>query len=176
MFARLHAGVRALSRQPLALLFFAVLFVASQASITLVLEPVGTGHLLRMQTTLSAAEFSVLAEDLYRRGADGAFLGHFYYDWLHPLWYGGLIVLLMARGFERHRWPPARDGLLWLPVLAGLADLVENALHFYMIVDTAHITQGRVLVANGAAWLKWSLVAAGVTIAATLLLRRPAPR
>lgn len=171
MSAHLLARLRAHAAMPSVLLFFGLVFLVSQLSIMVVLEPVGFVHFVQMQTTLSSARFEALVADMYQRGADGAYVAHFYYDWLHPLWYGGLLAALMARGFERHAVPAARNGLLLLPFVAGLADLAENALHLYMVVDTVHITPSRVALANGAALLKWALVAACVTLAAGLLLR-----
>lgn len=175
MLARLFRLVRTGSAMPSALGFFAVLFLVSQASMMVVLAPVGVAHFIEMQTTLSPARFVTLVENMYQRGVETAYIAHFYYDWLHPIWYGGLLALLMARGFERRAVPAPRDWLLLAPFVAGIADLVENALHLYMVVDTANISTTLVLLANGAALCKWAVITACVTTALVMLLKPAAP-
>lgn len=171
MLARLFRLVRTGSAKPSALAFFAVLFLVSQVSMMVVLAPVGVAHFIEMQTTLSPARFAALVADMYGRGVETAYIAHFYYDWLHPVWYGGLLALLLARGFERQAVPASRDRLLLAPVAAGLADLLENSLHLYMVVDTANISPALVLAANGAALFKWAVITACVTGALVMLVR-----
>lgn len=171
MLERLTGLVRAGSAMPSAIAFFAVIFLVSQGSMMVVLAPVGVAHFIEMQTTLSPARFAMMVADMYERGVETAYIAHFYYDWLHPLWYGGLLALLMARGFERQAVPASRDLLLLSPFVAGLADLVENGLHLYMVVDTGNISPALVLAANGAALFKWAIITACVTAALVMLLR-----
>lgn len=170
---RLAALLREKSRLDSAILFFLVLFLASQASITVVLQPVGTAEVLALQTTLSAEDFRARVADLHARHAINAYIGHYYYDFLHPLWYAGLLALLLGRAFDRQAVPATRNGWLLLPLLAGALDLVENSLHLYMVLDSANITALRVWLANGAALLKWAIAGGVLIAAAVLFLRRP---
>lgn len=171
--ARFTAFLREQSRKNSVILFFAAVYVVSQASIAVVVDPVGSLTVLHMQTTLSAETFRMLAEGLYERGVENAYIAHYYYDFLHPLWYAGLLMVLLARGFERRGVPPARNGLLLVPVAPGLADLLENSLHLYMVLDTANIAPALVLAANGAALFKWTLIGACI-VAIAALWARPA--
>lgn len=172
--ARFTAFLREKSRINAVIVFFAVIYVISQASIAVVVEPVGSLTVLHLQTTLSVETFRALVDGLYTRGVVNAYIAHYYYDFLHPLWYAGLLALLLARGFERQAVPAERNSLLLVPFVAGLGDLLENSLHLYMVLDTANISPGRVLAANGAAIGKWTLVAGCIVAILALWLRPPA--
>lgn len=152
--------------------FFVAIFAVSTLSIQVVLQPVGVVQVLALQTTLSADTFAALVAGLYQRGEVEPYLAHFYYDFLHPLWYGTLLALLLARAFDRQAVPASANRWLLLPYLAGLFDLVENSLHIYLVIDTANISPALVLLANGAALAKWTLVGACL-VAVLVLFTRP---
>ncbi|MFZ5755954.1 MAG: hypothetical protein ACOY3X_03535 [Pseudomonadota bacterium] len=165
---RFCAFLRERAGMPSVLWFFAVIFLLSEVSILVMVAPVGMDLFLALQTTLSPDTFAALVADLYRRGAVESYLGHFYYDFLHPVWYATLLALLLARAMNRLALPAAGNRWLLLPFLAGLLDLVENSLHIYMVVDTANIAPPLVLLANGSALAKWALI--GVCSVAVLVL------
>lgn len=163
--------IRTKANRPSVVLFFAGIFVVSQLSISAVVGPVGIGHVLQLQTTLSVDEFTLLVNNMYQRGVESAYVGHYYYDFLHPIWYGGLLALLMGRGFNRQAIPASRNLWLLLPLVAGLADVVENGMHLYMVIDTANIAAGLVLLGNGAALCKWALIALCITWTLAMFVR-----
>ncbi len=175
LLARFGGFLRRHAAMPSVLLFFAGMFVVSQLSMAVVLEPVGTQRVLELQTTLSPATFAALVEDLFRRGVVEHYIAHYYYDFLHPLWYASLVALLLAGAMNRAGVPASRDGWLAVPFLAGLLDELENALHLYMVIDTANITPWAVWLGNGAALAKWTLLATCLLATAALYLR-PRPR
>lgn len=165
---RLLAALRARSSMPSMVLFFAAMFLLSQLSIGVVLEPVGLDRVLQLQTTLSTETFTALVADMYRHGTVEAYLAHYYYDFLHPVWYATLLALVLAAAMNRAALSPQANRWLLVPFVAGLLDLLENGLHIYMVVDTANIAPAWVLLGNGAALLKWALVA--LTMVAVLVL------
>lgn len=160
--------LRAGGAQQTMLLFFAAMFLLSQVSIAVVLKPVGLSQVLMLQTTLSTETFRLLAADLYQRGVAENYLAHYYYDFLHPVWYSTLLALLLAAAMNRAGLAAGASRWLLLPFVAGLLDLVENSAHIYMLVDTARISPFWVLLGNGAALLKWTLL--GATLVAVLVL------
>ncbi|MFZ5723932.1 MAG: hypothetical protein ACOY33_09775 [Pseudomonadota bacterium] len=168
---RFCALLRERAAMPSMLLFFAGIYLLSQLSILFVLQPVGIGQALQLQTTLSPETYGLLVDDLYRRGVVENYLAHYYYDFLHPVWYATLLALLLARGLERHREPARCNRWLLVPYAAGLLELVENGLHIYMVVDTANITAPLVWLANGAGLAKWILVVACVAAVVVLHAR-----
>lgn len=157
-FRSLASWLRGLSRQPWALVFFAGMFLVSQLSILVVLAPVGFDAVWQMQTTMSADTFSAVLADVYARDAAEDYIAHFYYDFLHPVWYSVLLVLLLGRAMDRAGWPAGRDAWLLIPLLAGVLDQVQNALHFYMVMDTANIAPVLVQLGNGAGLLKMAVI------------------
>lgn len=159
---RFCAMLRAGAGKPSMWVFFAGMFLLSQVSIAMVLDPVGIGQVLALQTTLGVEDFRALVADIYQRSVAEAYLAHYYYDYLHPLWYSTLLALLMAAGMNRAGVAAAANRWLLLPFVAGLLDLLENSLHIYMVVDTANIAAVPVMVGNGAALLKWALIAASL--------------
>lgn len=169
---RVGSYLRRRAGEPAVMIFFGGIFLLSQASIAVVLEPVGFVHALRMQTTLDPGTFRSLVEDMFARGAANAYVAHYYYDFLHPLWYSTALALGLGWLMNRNGMSAAHDGWLLLPYLAGLGDEIENSLHLYMVLDTANIAAPLVLVANGASIMKWAVVALCLAAMAGLGLRR----
>lgn len=173
----LSALLRGRANQPAALWFFAGIFVVSQLSILAVLEPVGPALVLKLQTTFSADTFAAICADLYARGLAEHYLAHYYYDFLHPVWYATLLALLLGQAFNRNDVAAARNRWLLLPFVAGLLDLAENGLHLYMVIDTANIAAPLVALSATAAVGKWVLVAVcSLAIAGLWLRSLVAPR
>lgn len=149
---------------PVVVLFFFGFFLASQLSIAIVLDPVGLEHFLRLQTTLSVELFRALVVDMYQRGVVEHYLAHYYYDFLHPVWYAMLLAVLLGNGMNMSGMSARFNRLLLLPFLAGVLDLIENGLHLYMVMDTANIRASWVWLANGSALGKWALVGTSVSL------------
>ncbi len=169
---RFCAMLRTRASMPSMLLFFAGMYLLSQVSIAVVLDPVGIGRMLALQTTLSVDDFRAMVTDLYERDVVEAYLAHYYYDYLHPLWYSTLLALVLAAGMNRAALSATANRWLLVPFMAGLMDIVENSLHIYMVVDTANIAPAPVLIGNGAALLKWVLVGLCLIAVLVLFMRR----
>ena len=143
---------------------FGAVYFASQALIGVVVEPLGS-DMLRVQTSLSAETVRAIFDRWEATGLLGAYLAHYRYDMIHPLWYGVFLAALLARGFEANQVDPRRNLLLLLPFVAAACDLVENVFHLGFAANRDLITPATVLVANGAALTKWA-IAAGCLVAA----------
>ena len=134
--------------------FFAALFVASQANIIAQAGPVAA-DVLRLQLTGSPETFREIldgwsAEELAR------YRSHFAWDSIHPLIYGtlfGLWTMVVHR--QRTLSRRALRLFLILAIAPSVLDYVENAFHLYLEVNRESITRGVVMVAAGAAILKW---------------------
>ncbi len=158
--------------------FFAALFVASQVNIIAGLGSIG-GKLIQLQTTLSAETFrSILEgwdhEELLR------YRTHFAWDSVHPLIYGGLLVLwiLVLHG-HRPFTPRGLRVLLTLAVIPSVLDYVENAFHLYLEANRGAINSVTVLLAGLAADAKWLIAAVLVVVlllaSVRAILFRPRP-
>lgn len=158
--------------------FFAALFVASQANIIAHLGPIA-GDLLSLQVTMSPETFRDIlagwnAEELSR------YRSHFAWDSVHPLIYGGLLGL-WTLVVHRHRplSPRALRVFSVLAVTPSVLDYVENGFHIYLETNRSAINTGTVLIAGGAANLKWlcaGLIIVLLAVASVQALGRRSPR
>ncbi len=150
------------------LLVLGVVYVASQATIAWILRDLGLGQVLEAQTTFSKATFLALVHDWEAARLLPRYREHFLFDFLHPLWYGLLLAGLLAKGLDRSGAAERWNGLLLVPLLAGLMDLAENAFHLRFIADLEAVTQTQVTLSALAANLKWALVAASLALILSL--------
>jgi len=139
------------------ILIFGALYVASQATIAVIVHPLGADF-LAVQTTLSVDHVREIFERWQTAGLLGTYAAHYRFDMIHPLWYSTLLAALVAKGLEATRAPAARSLLLCVPFAAGACDVIENLVHRSFLADRANITQAAVWLGNGAALTKWSLV------------------
>jgi hypothetical protein len=153
------------------ILLFGLLYAASQLAIAVVVRPLG-GDPLRVQTTLDAEAVRAIFDRWDRAGLTAVYARHYRYDMIHPLWYGVFLAALLARALRARAAPARWNALLLLPFAAALCDVVENVVHLSFLADRAHITAGRVLLGNGAALLKWTLVLMVLTTLGWLALAR----
>lgn len=151
---------------PWLLRLIAVLYLISQITIGIILHPLGIKAVLRMQTTTSAR---IMAEILDRWSADGQlvrFITHFYPDFLHPVWYGLLLVFLMFRilgnASVSRRWNYA----LFLPLIAAAMDYLENFLHLSFVFRRECLTDITAAIAGVASMLKWVMAGLSVMVIA----------
>jgi len=158
--------------------FFAALFAASQANIIAHLGPVA-GDLFSLQLTMSPETFREIldgwtAEELNR------YRSHFAWDSVHPLIYGGLLGLWILVVHRHRRFSPRALRILsLLAVTPPVLDYVENGFHIYLETNRSAISTGTVLIAGGAASLKWlcaGLVTVLLAMASARALGRKSPQ
>lgn len=158
--------------------FFAALFAASQANIIAHLGPVA-GDLFSLQLTMSPETFREIL-DGWNAEELGRYRSHFAWDSVHPLIYGGLLGLWTVV-VHRHR-PLSPRALRIFSVLAvtpSVLDYVENGFHIYLEANRSAINTGTVLIAGGAASLKWlcaGLITVLLAVASVQALGRKSPQ
>ena len=160
--------------------FFAALFVASQLNIAAELGPIGP-DLLRLQTTLSAETFKQTL-DGFTPDELTRYRTHFAWDSVHPLIYGGLLLLWT---YIIHGRRPFSTRMLRILVGLSIAvpalDYVENGFHLYLEPHREAINTVTVVISGIAGITKWLLAAVLVvllllaTVRALLTRRAPVP-
>lgn len=156
---------------------FWAIYLVSQGVIGGILDGVGSLRVLRLQTTLSRSRFEAIFAQFRQEHLLETYASHYYLDVVHPLWYGLAIAALLAKALESGSASPRWDGILYLPLVAGLLDLTENAVHIHYLA-TGSTTDALVVLGGLAAIAKWTLVSVALALAAGLFLRaykRPHP-
>lgn len=148
---------------------FGAAYLASQIAISITVHALGSEMLLA-QVLLSAERVRALFEGWQARGLLDTYAAHYRYDTVHPLWYSVALAAMLAKALTRARAPGALDRWLLVPFVAGALDVLENTVHQRFVADLGAITQANVFLANGAACLKWALVAAALGMLARLSL------
>jgi hypothetical protein len=152
------------------ILMFGAIYFASQVAIGVIVEPLGN-DMLRVQTSLSAETVRGIFARWEDLGLLRVYSAHYTLDMVHPLWYGIFLAAMLAKGFDANRIPARYNSLLLLPFAAAACDVTENLLHIAFLADREMITTGWVLLANGAANIKW-LLAIGSVVAVLVLAAR----
>lgn len=151
------------------ILAFGAIYFVSQIAIGLIVRPLGVDMLL-VQTSLSAQHVRAIFAKWDAAGLIGTYVAHFRLDVIHPFWYAMFLAGVLAKGMNATGAPARCNGLVVLPFVAGACDMLENVVHLRFLTDRADITQSAVLVGNGAALVKWSVLAVSVLAAIVLSL------
>jgi hypothetical protein len=171
----LHALRVCLGRNRL-LVVFGVLYLGSQAIILTLLRDLGLMQFARAQTTFSKATFLTLVHQWESAQLLPQYQRHFYFDFVHPVWYSCLLAGFIAKGLDRRGISDRWNWLLLMPFLAGLMDLVENCFHVRFIADLAAVTQPMITLSALAANLKWTLAGLSLVVIAHLWTAPPNAR
>ena len=132
------------------------LYLISQAAIGMILQPVGIGPFMRLQTSLSEDAVSSIINEWYQADIARFYLQHFYLDFLHPLWYSLFLVSCMSKIFNIQSLPGKWNYLLLLPFIAGIFDLIENILHLLFFSNRENITPFLACLSGTASIAKWA--------------------
>lgn len=149
-------------------LVFGAIYVLSQATMYFILQPMGSAQVFRLQTTLSPETFSAILEQWREAGLLGRYGMHYYFDFVHPLWYAVFLSATLAVAFDANDVAAGWNAVLWLPFLAGALDLVENLVHVYYLIGGHPPTTLPVMIGGLAAIIKWTL--AGVLTVTIIVL------
>lgn len=76
-----------------------------------------------------------------------AYLSHYYFDFVYPLWYGLLLWELLKKCHLNSLW--------MLPLIAGLCDEIENLCDILAIFKLTPHVSVVIFVGALAAWIKW---------------------
>ncbi|MBN1648539.1 MAG: hypothetical protein JW874_10960 [Spirochaetales bacterium] len=163
---------------PLVIVFF-ILFLVSQTIIGLIVRPLGSINVLKLQTVFSAPGFAAIIGAWEKSGLLKYYYIHFIPDFLHPIWYGLFLFFLLRlefvcagssilTGMAGRR---LKTGLLLLgPVAAGL-DIVENVLHLLFLHFRVLVAPFPVFAASLVSSLKWLCAFMALLAAAHILIR-----
>lgn len=157
-------------------IFFGLLFIISQGVIYYTIRDLPPEKLIVLQTTFSKMKFLSIIGAWKLTGVLPQFKAHFYFDFLHPVWYSIFLASLMALAFNANSLSKRFDGLLFIPFIAGLLDMVENVIHVMLLADIRKVTDAAIFISASAANLKWALAGIGVLIVAGLTARVTARR
>ncbi|HOT46956.1 MAG TPA: hypothetical protein PLM53_18595 [Spirochaetota bacterium] len=157
---------------PALVIISGLLYVISQATILIILGPLGTGQ-LKFQFSFDAKS---LADIITAWGETGmaVFRDHFYMDFLHPVIYSSFMFFLLC--YLRTKLPKSeisRDIPLYflLPFAAAAVDLAENFLELAIIRQQTEIPGWMALMNGLLSSLKWGLSAACLAIIALFAAR-----
>lgn len=155
-------------RDRLIVSLFALLYVASQAHLAILLAPLHPSILSLQLSFTSEAFWHII--DLWGAPGVAVYQAHFRFDNVHPFIYGAFGFLLVSRTalFSGARPWVYRAMLLTLPV-TGLFDLIENAAQIYLLSQPHGLQSAIVPFSGTCSLIKWvlaSLFALAVTVQA----------
>lgn len=135
----------------------ALAYVASQAFVLWILEPLGT-EALGLQTTLSGDEFyGILAG--WNPEQVALYLAHFGPDFVHATIYAVALASAVACVTRNPDGPPSTQALVLFatPLVAGACDFAENLLHLVLISTPAPASAALVALSGSITAIKWML-------------------
>jgi hypothetical protein len=152
------------------IIIFGIIYFASQFIIGSIIQSLGMGNFLALQTTLLSDTFKEIASGWIASGQIGIYYKHFYFDNFHPIWYSIFLSLLIARTFKVNGVNPKFNFFILTPFIAGACDLIENAMHLYFLSDLKSATPALVALSGTATNTKWFLAFSGVAIVSILVV------
>lgn len=137
-------------------LLLALAYIASQATIGYIIQPLGVEQFLRFQLSTDKAQALAVLDDW---GAEGRarFMKHFRLDFIHPLIYGALLYTLLRLSWVSGTPRGPVRALLALPLLSAACDLGENLLEIWTVRAMDQVPAAVVACSGALATLKWLL-------------------
>jgi hypothetical protein len=164
IFSRTENFISQKSDSNILIIIFGIIYFTSQFIIGSIVYPLGTGNVLALQTTLSSDIFKKIASGWIASGQIGIYYKHFYFDNFHPIWYSIFLSLMIAKTFKVNGINPKFNFLILTPFIAGICDLIENAMHLYFLSDLRRATPALVAFSGTVTNTKWFLAFSGVGI------------
>ncbi len=142
-------------RKHLPLVLSALLLLASHAHLMFMLAPLDP-DILAIQFAFSPQAYWWIIE-LWGASGLALYRAHFAWDNFHPFVYGafGYLMIARTRWFDGRRL--RRVAMLLLPV-AGLFDLVENALQIFLLGQSHGVDSVLIPLSATCSLLKWGLI------------------
>jgi hypothetical protein len=141
-----------------------ILYLASQFVIMKILEPLGSGNVLRFQLTFDEKSMADLLWAWGQPGMD-TFKSHFYLDFIHPFLYGSFMfftMLYIRAGLSGPTGKVGIPGYCYLPPAAAAFDLAENGLELALVGQYPDLSGALVFITALVSACKWAL--AGVSL------------
>jgi hypothetical protein len=155
------------------IVLFACAYLVSQATILIILAPLGSSLPELQCFGFSADRYIEVFRHWEATGVMAFYRAHFALDDVHWVWYSGLFTAILCRLFERDRVPHRFDWILVLPLASGLLDVFENQLQHVFLASADHstIVDPLPLLSTLASDAKWTLAAGYVLLTAVLLAK-----
>jgi hypothetical protein len=148
-----------------------IIYFVSQAIIASILHDLNPLLFVKAQITFSKDVYLELLNRWQAAGLMPKYFQHFYLDFFHPFFYSVFLSALMAKAMNMNKTPQRLNGLLLIPFIAGVMDLIENCFHVSFISDVNSITQAKVTLSALASNTKWALAGLSLLIAMILFGR-----
>ncbi|MBI4970404.1 MAG: hypothetical protein HZC17_00985 [Candidatus Omnitrophica bacterium] len=152
-------------------LFFGATYLVSQAVIIHLLQPIGAKDFLSLQLCFSKKFYLHMIQAWQASGQIVAYKAHFLIDWFHPIWYTLFLTSALATVFNAKSVPAEWNKLLFLPLIAGIADELENLMQIFLL-SGIKVTQGFVNISSGCSLVKWTLALGSLLIVISLLFSK----
>ncbi|SRR5690606_18995820 len=140
-----------------------------------ILAKVDLREVLILQTTFDHIMFSQVIEKWKASGTLELYIFHYYFDFLHPLFYAFFLASIMSRAFVKCIYNKRISLVILLPFIAGVFDIIENLLHLYMI-NSGLISEGLVKTSASFTNMKWMIVFLCLLIAFLIHIRNRSVR
>lgn len=137
------------------LMISAIVFLISQVSIALILDPLGGPTVFELQTTFSPARFLEIINQWQANDLMDDYYAHYTFDHVHPIWYSIFLSSLLAFSMKRDGMDVKYHILLLVPFIAGACDVFENLTHIWLLEDLTRLETSTFYIAAAACWVKW---------------------
>lgn len=155
-------------------LSFGAIYLVSQVTIGVILQPLGPQELGWLQVSgFTAGDYLETFARWESTGAMAYYKAHFEIDGIHWLWYTISLTAWLALSMEAGRVDSRYNGVLLFPLLAGLCDCLENAIQHVFLSDPqfSTIVNPLPLISTLASLTKWAAVTLAMVLAIVFLLR-----
>ncbi len=131
---------------------------ASQITIMNIVHPLNSLVVLQLQTSFSPDQFLEIIGQWESEGLLHYYQEHFFFDNVHPVWYGFFISSLLAFTFHRLNFDSKYLVYRATPFIAGMCDMVENLFHYWFLADLSRVTILPVSISAIFCLVKWILL------------------
>ena len=150
--------------------FFGIVYMISQVTILVILDPIADA-MIKLQTTgFSASDYLTVFRIWDGSGGMPSYRAHFILDDYHWIWYSLWFTSLLCWLYERQDLTHKHNWVLVLPLASGLLDWYENHLQhvFLSAPDFATIVDPLPLFSTIASDVKWLLAAIYIVLSVVL--------
>ena len=168
------AKVRRLFSSPLFVIFWGVVFTASQLTLYFITKELGPDAIIKLQLAgFKASYYMTMFKEWENAGLMGFYNAHFIFDDFHWLWYALFLSGLIAFLMEKCKIVAEFNYLLVIPFIAGLCDLFENTMqHLFLSGDNyAMIIDPLPMLSTFASISKWLFSFLSIVLIVALILR-----
>lgn len=156
-----------------AMIITGILYFISQGIILYILNPIGIDAVMRFQLTFDSESIAALLNAWGDAGIE-TFKEHFYFDFLHPLWYSAFLfftMLFLQTKLSSYNKSESVPKYIYIPFVAAFLDIAENFLEIDIINQRLNLTSILVFTTGIVSLLKWLISLISLIIIASLAVR-----